>query len=462
MIDLNRYKLVFTFLCSITLLSFSVFAEETLYTPSRHALVIGNDAYKFAPLRNPKHDAELIKRTLLKLDFNVVSKNNLTRNQFYSAVRDFTEQLPLGSIAFVYYAGHGIQLKEQNYLIPVNMQLIGERSVALRAFPLISLLERMNTAKSAVNIVILDACRNNPFKSQSDNKYRNFSQMGLVKTVSPKGTLIAYSTSPGQLAADGRGRSNSLYTETLAQQMLLPDLIIENIFKNVANVIRKKTLDDQQPWYESSLVDSFYLTPPVHIKTLTKAPINRIKSTTAYSASRQIPSWYLSLKGEQWNELEWQLNNRSKHLTQDEIPLLEYRADSNNLIAMTTLGLAYRDGFKQGINENGEVHSAGANNGKSFLWLLKAAESGFPIAQRELGELYIHGTGVDFDSDTGLHWLERAAQFDYPKARLNFAQRQHETNPTKESMNSLWQTMKSNTALIQQQKLKTLRTLFSH
>jgi len=456
-IKLYKYSIVIAVLFCLSLTP--AYAEQSLYTPSRHALVIGNNAYKFAPLANPEHDAELIKQTLLELDFKVVSKNNLSRTQFYIAVREFTEQLPTASIAFVYYAGHGIQLQGNNYLVPVDMQLTSEQSIALRSFPLNSLLDRMNAAPSAVNIVILDACRNNPFRSQSSSRFRTFSDIGLIRTITPKGTLIAYSTSPGQLASDGQGRSNSLYTEVLAKQMLRPELVIEDILKNVAEYIRKKTLDDQQPWYESSLVDSFYLIPPSHIKTLTQRP-EQSKTYLPYKSSRQIPSWYLSLKGEQWNELEWQLQNRANHLTNDEIPLLEYRAKNDgNIIAMTILALAYRDGFKQGVNKNGMVLRSGANSSKSISWLLKAANNGFPIAQRELGEMYIHGRGVDFDSVTGLHWLKQAAQSNYPLAKLNFVQRQHETNPTKESMNNLWKTMTNHAAQIQQGRLKKIKAL---
>mgnify|MGYP000388440465 CR=1 FL=1 len=457
MLNHYRYLIVLAVLFCLSLPQ--TYADESLYIPSRHALVIGNDAYKFAPLENPKHDAKLIKQTLLKLNFAVVAKNNLSREQFYQTVKEFTEHLPEGSIAFVYYAGHGIQLQGNNYLVPVNMQLTSEQSVSLRSYPLNSLLERMNSAPSAVNVIILDACRNNPFRSQSNSQFRNLSNMGLVHTVSPKGTLIAYSTSPGQLAADGIGRSNSLYTETLAQQMLSPELVIEDILKNVADSIRKKTLDDQQPWYESSLVNSFYLIPPNNVKTLTQKS-NQSETYLPYTSSRQIPPWYLSLKEAQWRELEWQLHNRARHLTKDELPLLEYRSTNDgNVIAMTTLALAYRNGFKQAVNEDGTIFRSGASNNKSISWLLKAANNGFPIAQRELGEMYIHGTGVDFDAGTALHWLEQAAQFNYPLAKLNFAQRRYETTPTKESMNTLWKAMSHSAAQIQQERLNKIKEL---
>lgn len=115
---------------------------------------------------------------------------------------------------------------------------------------------------------------------------------------------------------------------------------------------------------------------------------------------------------------------------------------------MTTLAFAYKNGFQQGQSANGDVSRSGASNKKSLSWLSKAAKAGFPIAQRELGELYILGTGVDFNSDTGLDWLARAAQSDYPVARLDLAQRLYETNPTAENWQTVWDAMVENSCFI--------------
>jgi uncharacterized caspase-like protein len=424
-------------------------AENIAQPPSRKALVIGNDAYVINPLGNARHDAELMTETLKKLGFEVENASNLSRDNLFTTVRKFSDSLPAGAIAVVYYAGHGMQLQGSNYLIPVDMQPTGEQSAALKAFPLQTLLERLTKSPSAVNIVILDACRNNPFRPTS-SRFRDLSTMGLAKITTPKGTVIAYSTAPGQYAADGLGSKNSFYTQSLSEELLRPGQTVEAVLKNVADSVRKKTLDDQQPWYETSLVDNFYFIPPSGVTMMTQAPAQNKKHKTFASRSVQvkIPDWYLSLHGKEWAELEYQIGQRAVHLTTDEIPQLSYRADTGNVIAMTTLAFAYKKGFQQGQSANGIVSRSGASNKKSLSWLSKAAKAGFPIAQRELGELYILGTGVDFNSDTGLDWLARAAQSDYPLARLDLAQRLHETNPTAESWQTVWDAMVENNCFI--------------
>jgi len=457
-------------------------AEIVAQPPSRHALVLENDAYAYGPLDNPVHDAELMTKTLVKLGFEVENAHNSNRADLFTTVRRFTESLPIGAIALVYYAGHGMQIQGSNYLIPVDMQPTGEQSAALKAFPLQSLMENLSHAPSAVNIVILDACRNNPFRPTS-SRFRDLSRMGLAKISTPKGTVIAYSTTPGQYAADGLGSSNSLYTQILSEELLRPGQTIEVALKNVADSVRKKTLDDQQPWYETSLVDSFYFIPPPGVTILTKAPSNKEKQQSIATRSMQPSDWYLSLHGEEWAELEYQIAQRAAHLTKDEIPLLSYLANNGNVIAMTTLALAYQDGFREGRldsgdyitmttlaltyqnsyqlgrSANGAVTRKGANNKKSLSWLLKAANAGFPIAQRGLGEMYLLGTGADFDRDAGLNWLERAAQSNYPLARLDLAQRMYDANPSVESSQKLWATIQDQAGSMQEQRMELMRKL---
>jgi TPR repeat protein len=192
---------------------------------------------------------------------------------------------------------------------------------------------------------------------------------------------------------------------------------------------------------------------------LTQAPTTkqRQQSVTSRSTQTQTPTWYLSLQDEEWAELEYQIGQRAEYITEDEIPQLNYRADTGNVIAMTTLALAYRDGFRQSYTNNaGAVYRTGASNTQSLSWLFKAAEAGFPIAQRELGEMHLLGTGTDFDRDTGLHWLERAAQSNYPLARLNLAQRLYDSNPTAETSQNLWVTIQEQANVLQRQQMKQL------
>jgi hypothetical protein len=437
------------------------YADNTARPPSRHALVLGNDAYANNRLTNPRHDAELMAQTLTKLNFEVVIANNLNRDELFSKVREFSKNLPDGAIALIYYAGHGMQLQGANYLIPIDMQPTGEQSVPLKAFPLQSLIDHLHAAPSAVNIIILDACRNNPFRPASVKGYRDFANMGLAKISAPKGTVIAYSTAPGQFAEDGQGRSNSLYTETLAQQFQQTGLTIEEALKNVADIVRRKTLDDQQPWYETSLVDSFYFIPPPGVSMLTKAPVSKQKANVDGKRGPDAPteSWYLSLEPREWALLEDQLQNRASYLTEDEIPLLKHRADQSNVIAMTTLGLAYRDGFLQGRDENGHSIKSGASNKNSIHWLQQAAEAGFPIAQRELGEMILQGIGTDADEEVGMRWLERASHVNYPLGNIHYAQRRVDVDPSAETQKAFMDTIFSQARELNDQRLDRIRKL---
>jgi len=237
-------------------------AAESVTAQAKHALVIGNARYlgKGRSLTNPEADANLVGQSLKKLGFEVAQHVNLTRSDFLKIVADYAERLPEGATSFVFYAGHGMQIGGANYLIPVDMQPNSEQSVQLTAYPLKNMLERLSASKSAVNIVALDACRNNPFQQDALVRLRSISQReGLATIPAPRGTLIAYSTAPGQLAADGKNSANSLYSAQLAQALVEPSLTLEQVFKKVGQRVRLQTTDNQIPWFESSLSDDVYL-----------------------------------------------------------------------------------------------------------------------------------------------------------------------------------------------------------
>jgi uncharacterized caspase-like protein len=377
-------------------------------------------------------------KALTKLGFTVSERNDLSRADLAATVTEFTTHIPAGATALVYYAGHGMQVGGHNYLNPVDMQITSEKMTPLRAYPLKSLLERLALAKSAINIVILDACRNNPFRSQGSVRYRSLSELGLSHVQAPRGTLIAYSTAPGQLAADGTG-GNSLYTATLARLLSEPGREIEEVFKQTSTEVRRKTLDDQIPWYESSLSDKYYFKPPegvtmVGSKTLknTAATTTRVVNITRgeESSTRGNEQWYRQMKASDWSQVDWEIQQRVKRLTPDEIPLLEHKAGGGNVLAQTTLGLVYREGADKAVNSSsGRVMRFKANNTKALRWIRKAAEAGFPVAQAELGEMYYSGHGVDRNLASSRHWLELAAAAEYPRAKLDLFQVNLEANP---------------------------------
>jgi len=431
-------------LCLLLALTIPVQAAESATMPLQ-ALIISNSNYASNPLTNPPQDAELMANTLKQLGFSIKQLSDLNRQNFYAEVRHFYEQLPTGAVALIYYAGHGVQIGGSNYLIPTDMVMTSERGVQTKAYPLKAMLDGLNNARSSVNIVVLDACRNNPFQPVAPSKYRNFSNMGLAKINTPKGTLIAYSTAPGQLAADGQGIAHSLYTSTLADEMSKPGIAVEAVFKQVADVVRKKTYDDQQPWYESSLVDNFYFIPPAGVQMVAAKKIKYPAASTTVS-SRGMESgiknpnndFYQQFSASDWSQLDWEVTQRVKHLTPDEIPLLTHKAKVGNVVAMTTLGIAYREGIRK-ITDTGSNRTlrTDSNNTKSLEWLTKAAKAEFPMAQVELGEMYYQAKGVNRDINKSIYWLEQASRTDYPRAKLDLVQVRSMSNPTPENMQDM-------------------------
>ena len=224
------------------------------------ALVIGNAAYKKGPLENPVNDANLIAESLEKLDFEVELYNNLSsRDEMLDAIKDFGRKRKNYEVAFVYYAGHGIQLNNENYLLPVNEEFEFEDDVEDNGVSMQRVLRYLeSTRENQLNFIVLDACRDNPFESNW-NKTRSLKGAGLAKTPPPTGSLIAFSTDHGQTAADGDG-GNSLYSQALAEKLLEENVSIEQVFKNVRTEVLKLSGDTQSPVEESKLTgDVFYL-----------------------------------------------------------------------------------------------------------------------------------------------------------------------------------------------------------
>ncbi len=224
-------------------------------TEERIALVIGNAAYRNDPLDNPVNDARLVAQSLKQSGFAVAVHENLDRRGLISALGDFSSRLGENTIAVLYYAGHGLQLRDRNYLIPVDAAIRSEDEIPLAGVDLGFLLGRMATARSRINIVILDACRNNPFSGKSGP-----SAQGLAQMDAPVGTLLAYATAPGKLAADGSG-ANSLYATHLARHLLSPGLPVEHVFKRVREAVVRDTRELQVPWESSSLQGEFAFIP---------------------------------------------------------------------------------------------------------------------------------------------------------------------------------------------------------
>lgn len=223
---------------------------------TRHALVIGNAAYRSERLDNSINDARAIGDTLRSLGFKVAQLEDASRTQMFEAIRRFGDELKSGSVGLFYYAGHGVQVKGRNYLLPVDSGIEREDEVVYQAIDVAQVIEKMETAKNPTNIVILDACRDNPFARPSRSV-----ATGLAPLDAPVGTLIAFATAPGAKASDGTGSKHGVYTQHLLNHMKQPTLKVEDVFKRVRAGVRQDTGGRQIPWEHSSLVGDFYFVP---------------------------------------------------------------------------------------------------------------------------------------------------------------------------------------------------------
>lgn len=224
----------------------------------RFALVIGNSQYKHvAPLKNAANDANDMAAELEKSNFEVIKVINGDYNQMREAFRKFHEKLSTGpkdqTVGLFYYAGHGLQNEGENYLVPVEANIQYDDDIPRTCMPVQRvIMANMERSNSRMNIVVLDACRNNPFPSA----YRS-ADAGLAEIKRAKGSFIAYATAPGYTASDGEGR-NGLYTQELLKAMKKPGQTIEQVFKEVRKNVLKLSGDKQYTWDSSNIIGDFY------------------------------------------------------------------------------------------------------------------------------------------------------------------------------------------------------------
>lgn len=235
-----------------------VVKDEPRNSQKRIALVVGNASYKKAPLKNPLHDARKMSDTLSKLGFDVITKENTNQKELERAIKDFALKLSNGNIGIFFFAGHGVEVEGRNYIIPIDAEIEDENDVKYKAVDVQMVLEKMESSRNQVNIVILDACRNNPFTRGFRSATRGLASMDAGKGIAAGGTIIAYATSAGSTASDGKGK-NGVFTEEFSENVLTPGLKIEEVFKKTARGVREKTAGAQVPFLSTSVFDDIYL-----------------------------------------------------------------------------------------------------------------------------------------------------------------------------------------------------------
>ena len=223
----------------------------------RTALVIGNATYETGPLRNPVNDATDMAALLQRLGFEVSSLKDAKLRAMEEAIEAFSQKLRKGGVGLFYFAGHGVQVAGENYIVPIGARISREQDVRFETIQVGRILGGMEDAGNEVNLIILDACRDNPFA----RSFRSGSQRGLAVSQAVRGSLMAYATAPGKTAADGNSR-NGVYTQQLLRHMATPGMKVEDVFKRVRLSVEDATNGQQTPWETTSLRGDFYFARP--------------------------------------------------------------------------------------------------------------------------------------------------------------------------------------------------------
>jgi TPR repeat protein len=353
-------------------------SSSTPANQSLMALVIGNTKYEYGSLINPVNDATDIAAVLRQIGFKVTLKTNLDQVGMGSAIRQFTARLSSQSIGLFYFAGHGTQVDGRNYLLPIDNNKIEDKH-DLSAYAIDvnqQVLTRMEENRSHLNIVILDACRNDPYRSTSRGDGR-----GLASIQSRQGSIIAFATSPGKTAADSSaGKRNGLYTKYLLKGLKRAHQThqrIDDMLMQVGNGVTQESGRTQEPWYNASL----------------KAP---------FCFGGCQASSLISNKQEK-NELTAESGTKF-----DPLKLLHQKAEEGDVYAQSQLGRMYEYG-----------RNVQKDYKKAIKWYRLAAKQGNANAQDGLGHMYWTGTGIQKDYQKALKWFRLSAKQGLSRGQKN-------------------------------------------
>ena len=431
-------------------------------TPVRQALVIGNSTYDHtSPLRNPTNDARAISQTLSRLGFEVETLTDVNQRQMEQAINQFGDKLRnRRGVGLFYYAGHGMQVRGENYLLPIDINPRSAADIRYDAVPVGKLLGQMEEAANGMNLVILDACRNNPF----NRNFRSTNQ-GLAQVIAPTGSFISYATAPGEVAADGDG-ANGLFTERLLKHMVIPGLKLEEVFKRVRVDVQQESNNRQVPWDSSSLTGDFFFVPALpEPKVLSGVDLEDLQSQaeSEQQAQSQWIQWQaqmqedflkisefenqdssIALKQESWRRFlqNWQEDNPlsaedtnlrlkaearlqywTTEQTQEKLDQLEAELEEQAKQARQRFNQVNKEFpliaqlLSEGkSSEAGELVSKYASaQQQSQLQSFFASQP--PALQYELAQLYRKGIKVQKDEKLGFSWYEEAAKGNLAKAQ---------------------------------------------
>ena len=383
----------------------------------RFALVIGNKSYPRGSLDNPGNDAFVMDAVLRQLGFTVARRYDLTREGMNNELRALADRGRGAEAVLVYFSGHGVQDGGKNFLLPIDANLVKVSSIPEIAVSVDRALKTIESAGANVNIFILDACRNAPFE---DGRPRT-AQVGLGEIKPGRGTLIAFSTAPGDIASDGKAGGNSAFTAALVSTLAERNIGAESVFKRVREMVSVRSNGKQVPWLNSGLTGEFIFNAGTVVK-IPELPMAATSSdggerTRAASSTNANTSdhWREVKSPEQWAQLDFDIDQRAKRVTVDDLSELAGRAYDREAKAQVMLGDAYQIGIRSGA---GWIRS----NQDAMLWYRRAAAQGYPLAQVRIGEMYGESRGVDRDLIEAKRWFTLAAAQGLQRAKVNLMQ----------------------------------------
>lgn len=440
------------------LLGASVSHAQTPAAARRVALVVGNAAYNHVEkLANPGNDAQLIADTLRGLGFSLIGggvQQNLDKPHFDRMIRTFGQQIQGADVALFYYAGHGMQVEGTNWLLPVDANPTQARDVDFQLVDASLVLKQMDGAGTRLNIVLLDACRNNPFSVLGTRSIAG----GLAQMRAPEGTLISFATQPGNVAADGSG-ANGPYATALATAMRQPGLDIFRLFNQVGLTVKRETRNAQLPWVSSSPIDGEFSfahgdEPPRDMVVASVPPLSepaQQATTTRDAGGGQAPAPAAGSA----EETAQNTTKRALSLISDTdtpenraeaVRLLEKAAGVGYPPAQFQLGSMRERGFgversyeaaldlyRKAATKNyipaelavarfyGTGLSVARDMAERKKWLLRAAGHGSPVAEYLLGNIGYFGMDEPRDFLAAAEWYRKAANRGYPNAQVQLA-----------------------------------------
>ncbi len=398
----------------------------------RYALVIGNATYKHVnSLDNSAQDARLIGETLRSLDFDVTVAIDLDKRALQEALLSFRQRVSLGSVVVVFFAGHGIQYDGENYLVPTDARFTDVADLPFVTLPVNQMLEQIKAMQASSSIVILDACRNNPLYSGNsailNSRSATGSDTGLARQASTQvGSLIAFSTGPGEVALDG-DKGNSPYSLALSKALTTPGLTIEQVFKKTRAEVVKVTNGHQIPWENSSLVSAvmlaepavpvqqrgrlFNVATPCDIAAAHPSDPERVGPAVEYAnldPQMAVPACEQAVR-------DFPENPRFKALLARALDKARRGSD-----AYLMNQAAMEQEYIAAWHNMGNLYAKGLGVEKDLsraldLWLY-AAERGHAEDQSNVGRAYLRGRGTEVDYDKARYWLERAAEQNWSAA----------------------------------------------